>query len=309
MKRLIKTLLIVILLASVYSLIPLADLYIKKDPAITTNADAVAKLNGNKGEYFEFIVFGDNHAGLFFNDSAALREIKHINREDRFKKVPIDFVMIAGDITFRGSAWDYRIFNKTRSLIKYPVICAIGNHDDDNDGLARFDKYVGQKEFSFTNRNSYFIVLDNISGDLGDAQFAYLEEELKRSQAYKHRFVIMHKPPRCLYFQSWYRPELSEWPERFMKMCEKYKVDIVLSGHEHMSKEATFNGVKYITSGGGGIITNTPGSEGGFLHYMVVRVFGDYVDYEVRQIYPPFWELVTFYWWKEAVYFVKDAIL
>ncbi len=309
MKKLIKILVLVILLASVYSLIPAANLYLKKDPAIVTNDRAIEKLSGNKGEYFEFIMLGDNHAGLVFDDSAALKEVNHINREGRFKKVPIDFVIFSGDVTFRGSDWDYRIFNRIRSLIKYPVISAMGNHDNDNDGSERFSKYVGQREFSFADRNSYFMVLDNIKGDLSEAQFADFEEQLLRSLAYKHRFVIMHKSPRALYFQSWYRPELSEWPERFMKLCEKYKVDIVFSGHEHMFKEATFGAVKYIISGGGGIITQTSGGEGGFLHYMVVRVYGDYVDYEVRKIYPPFWELAGFYWWKEAVYFVKDAIL
>jgi hypothetical protein len=72
-----------------------------------------------------------------------------------------------------------------------------------------------------------------------------------------------------------------------MKLCEKYKVDIVFSGHEHLFKEKEFGGVQYITSGGGGgMILHPVRSGGGFLHYLVVRVYNDYVDYEVRQIYP-----------------------
>ncbi len=71
-----------------------------------------------------------------------------------------------------------------------------------------------------------------------------------------------------------------------MKMCEKYKVDIVFTGHEHMFKEATYGGVEYIISGGGGVLTQILNYDGGFLHYIAVRVYGDYADCEVRKIFP-----------------------
>lgn len=310
MKKFVKIWSIIILVAAVYSLVPVTVLYLKSDPAPYTNHDAIEKLKGNKGEHFEFIVLGDNHAGLIFNDSAALKLVRDINREDRFKKVPIDFVVISGDVTNRGSVWDYRVFNKIRSLVKYPVISAIGNHDDDDDDGGRttyFEKQAGKKEFSFVDRNSYFIVIDNSVGDLSEEQFSNLEEELKRSLSYPHRFVICHKSPISPYQQSWYRPELSPWAHRFMKLCEKYKVDIVFSGHEHIFKAMSFGGVTYIVSGGGGMLIHFPDQDGGFLHYVAVRVYGDYVDYEVRKICPPLWELFGYYIWKDALYLLKCA--
>ena len=94
-----------------------------------------------------------------------------------------------------------------------------------------------------------------------------------------------------------------------MKLCEKYKVDIVFSGHEHMFRELTHGGVRYVTSGGGGMLTHIPSYDGGYLHYVVVRVYGDYVDYEVRKIRPPFWEFLTYYMWKDLFYLVKDTLL
>jgi hypothetical protein len=62
------------------------------------------------------------------------------------------------------------------------------------------------------------------------------------------------------------------------------------------------------------MMTQIPDSDGGYLHYVVVRVNGDYVDYEVRKVFPPFWEFVTYYMWKEAMYalkhvFFKDGLL
>lgn len=309
MKKILKIIAILIAAAVIYSLVPAAALYLQKDPAPYTNDQAVEKLKANTGSYFEFIVLGDNHAGLVFNDSASLKLIRNINREGRFKKVPIDFVEISGDVTLNGSARDYKNFNKIRSLIKMPVICAIGNHDNEGDGLNLFKKYMGSDELAYSNRNSYFIVLNNSKGDFTAKQFSDLEEELKKSLVYSHRFIFMHKPPLSPYQQSWYGIELGPWSYPFMKLCEKYKVDMVFTGHEHIFRELNHGGVKYITSGSGGIITQFPKEEGGFLHYTVVRVYGDYVDYEVRRISPPLWELLVYYMWKDAFYFLKGIIL
>ena len=308
MKKILKIIAVMVITACVYSLIPVVGLYLSKDPAPYTNRQAVEKLKNNKGDYFEFIVLGDNHAGLIFNDSAALKLIRGINREDRFGKAPIDFAVISGDVTFRGFLWDYRIYNRIRSLIKLPVISAKGNHDNDRGGAVPFRKYIGQSELSFSDRNCFFLVIDNAGGDISDAQFSSFEEELKKSPEYAHRFVITHKPPLSPYFQSWYRPELSPWSYRFMKLCEKYKVDMVFSGHEHMFNEKTLGGVKYIVSAGGGQLTHIPDSDGGFLHYLVVRVHGDYIDYEVRKVFPPVWEFFTYYMWKNASYFFKNTL-
>ncbi|MDD5436128.1 MAG: metallophosphoesterase [Candidatus Omnitrophica bacterium] len=308
MKKTIKIIAMILIAACAYSLAPVAGLYLSSDPAPYTNSQASEKLKANKGNYFEFIVLSDIHAGLIFDDSAALKVVRSINREGRFKKVPIDFVATAGDNTFRGSAWDYRIYNRIRSQVSCPVISAMGNHDEDKDDGSLFRKYVGKKDLSFTDRNSYFIVIDNISGNMTDGQFADLEEDLKKSSGYAHRFIIMHKPPVAPYFQSWYRPEGNTWSYRFMKLCEEYKVDIVFSGHEHIFKAKEFGGVKYLTSGGGGMPTQIPGAGGAFLHYTVVKVYNDYIDYEVRRIFPPIWEFFGYYMWSDIFYFLKDAL-
>ena len=127
-----KKILIFILAAMViYSLLPMVSFYTMKgaDKA-DNNAANVEKLKDNDGGYFSFIVFGDNHSGLIFNDAAAVKEIWHMNREDRFRKVPIDFVLSVGDIALDGGRSHFVTFKKIQKLIKYPFITAIGNHDD-----------------------------------------------------------------------------------------------------------------------------------------------------------------------------------
>ena len=236
-----------------------------------------------------------------------------MNREDRFKKIPIDFVINVGDVTFRGRESHYKNYAKIKNLIKYPVIMAIGNHDDDIDngkeGQALFRKYCGEKEFSFIDRNSYFIVLDDQNGEFSESQFAWFENELKKAKSYSHIFVFMHKPPFNPYQQSWYRIETCPWSYRFMKLCEKYKVGMVFSGHEYAQREAEFGGVKYIITGGGGTLLIDPSWEGSVLNYLVIKVNHNYVDYEVRKIMPPTWEFFTYYMWKDLMFFVRDLLI
>jgi len=308
MKRFLKITGIVLLIASAVSLAPVIPLYLSKEPVPYTNAQAAGQLAANKGDSFRFLVFSDNHAGLVLDDSAMLKVVRSMNREDRFKKTPVDFVLSAGDISFRSSKWDFRIFDIMRSRINRPVICAAGNHDDDNKKTKNlFKKYCGSNEMSFVDRNSYFIILDNTIGAITPRQFVWLESELEKSLAYKHRFIIMHKPPLSPYQQAWYKPELSAWPYRFMKLCEKYKVDIVFTGHEHMFKKSSYGGVKYITTGGAGMPMDIPTSAGGYHHYLAVRVLGDYVDLEVRKIFPPLWEYLCYYMWKDLFYTLKSV--
>ncbi|MDD5440502.1 MAG: metallophosphoesterase [Candidatus Omnitrophica bacterium] len=304
MKRRTKTLLAVVILAMlVYSFLPLVRFWMTGPvPSAGKNEDAVAKLADNKGPYFSFIVMGDNHAGLFLNDAATLKEIWHMNREDRFRKAPIDFVINVGDVSWDGERTQFEAYKKLEALIKYPVVSALGNHDD----RTLFKEFCGEKEFAFTDRNSLFIVLDNEAGELSDAQFVWFEGQLKRGIDYDNIFVIMHKPPFSPYQQDWYNMDDMPWAYHFRKLCAQYKVRMVFCGHKHMFKHERFDGVDYIVTGGGGMVTEIPDSDGGFLHYVRVKVNHDYVTYEVRRVSPPLWEYPVYYIWKELVYWCRD---
>jgi predicted phosphodiesterase len=311
MGKYIKIILYALAAAVILSLAPVIGLYLEKAPvsALPTNQEVVDRLKPNKGEVFSFMVFGDNHGGFIFDDSAFLKLIRHMNRENRFRKLNIDFAVNLGDVTFlKGTRWDYGVYDKLRAKIKWPLINLMGNHDDDRHGEHLFKERFGRSEFSFADRNSFFVVLDNRITALSKAQCDWLEAELQKGAAYEHRFVFMHKQAMSLYQQSWFRPELGEWSYRFMKLCEKYKVDIVFAGHEHMFREAVYGGVRYVMTGGAGMLPQIPESEGGYLHYIVVRVYHDYVDFEVRKVFPPLWEYLTYYMWKELFYFLKDAL-
>ena len=286
-----------------YSFLPLIPFWLMEPAGPEDNNQAnVARLAGNEGAYFSFIVFGDNHAGLIFNDAATLKEIWHMNREDRFRKIPIDFVISVGDVSLDGKRPHFTAYKKMQALIKYPVIAAIGNHDD----RALFKEYCGEEEFAFSDRNSYFIVLDNEEGQLSESQLVWFEEELKKGAKYDHIFVFMHKPPFDPYQQEWYNMDNSPWAYRFRKLCAEHDVNMVFAGHKHMFKHEKFDDVDYIVTGGGGMLIEVPESDGGYLHYVRVNVNHDYVTYEVRKVSPPLWEHITYYLGKEALYWFRN---
>ncbi len=300
MKKIIRNLIILVV---VFSFLPLIPFWLMQGAGKSdNNAANVEKIQGNKGAYFSFIIFGDNHAGLIFNDAATLKEIWHMNREDRFRKVPIDFVLNVGDVALDKKRSHFVAYKKIQRLIKYPLITTIGNHDS----RKFFDEFCGEREFAFGNRNSYFIVLDNEEGQLLEEQFVWLEEHLKKGAEYEHIFVSMHKPPFDPYQQEWYNIDNHPWAYRVRKLFARYKVDMVFSGHKHMFKHENFDGVDYIVTGGGGMLIEIPEADGGVLHYVRVMVNHDYVTYEVRKISPPLWEYITYYFWKEAVYWVRN---
>jgi predicted phosphodiesterase len=294
---------ILVLLAAVlliYSLLPLIPFWVMDPAPKRDNNQANAReIEKNKGSYFSFIVFGDNHSGLFANDASTLKLIWHMNREDRFRKVPIDFALSVGDVTLDGAKREFRAWKKMQKLIKYPVVAAIGNHDD----RKLFEEYCGSLQFAFANRNSYFIIVDN---EGGSPDFEWMEKELKKGQEYDHIFVAMHKPPFDPYQQEWYNTDNAPWAYKFRKMCAEYKVDIVFTGHKHMFQRASFDGVENVCTGGGGMLIEIPEADGGYLHYVRVMVNNDYVTYEVRKISPPLWLHITYYLVKEGLFWARN---
>ena len=311
MKKFFKISLVIFIAVNLYSLVPIVSFYFKNSLGTWVTNEAIAKkLEKNKDPYFEFLVTSDTGSGVFWNEAATLKLVSQINREDRFKKIPIDFLINVGDVTFRGSEAHYKNYLKIKEAVELPVIDAMGNHDDDLDngerGLGLFNKYCGANEFSFSDRNAFFIVLDNKNGNFAESQFLWLEKELNRAKGFEHIFIFMHKPPFNPYQQAWYRAETNPWSLRFLELCDQYGVRMVFSGHENVCRVIKFGSVTYAVSGGGGTLLVQPSREGGFLNYIAVKVNGPYIDYEIRKINPPVWEFFAYYMWKDLVYLVRD---
>jgi predicted phosphodiesterase len=209
----------------------------------------------SSGMPFSFVVFGDSRS----NASAHTRVIERIRQE-----VP-DFLLGTGDIVNEGgseSDWS-KLFEIEGALLgEVPFFPSLGNHDRQGRGrtAGNFRKYFAVPEnspdperyYAFTYSSSRFLVLDSntYSFALTD-QTAWLEGQLQAARlnpAIEHIFVTMHHPP----FSVSMHGGQSELREAWTPLFEKYQVDAVFSGHDHVYSRAKKNGVNYFVSGGGG---------------------------------------------------------
>lgn len=179
---------------------------------------------------FSFMVMSDTHNSPV-NAELLAGAVEH--------HADAAFVVLSGDLVGTGQYrddWD-RLFGQVPEFfLRFPVVPAIGNHDD-IDGLGA-DIYIGtfalpengpkelqpERAYSFQYGNSLFLILDVT--DVVENQTAWLEQQLRNSTA-TWKFAVFHFPP--------YSPD-DENPDIVREWCpilERYHVDFVLSGHVH----------------------------------------------------------------------------
>jgi hypothetical protein len=206
-------------------------------------------------EPFSFVVFGDTRDNV--DQHRAL--VERVRRE-----VP-DFILLTGDMVDDGANekdWA-AFFAVERELLAENVLFpAVGNHDRHGRtrGADAYRRYFSlpadapdpERYYALSYGNTRVLVLDSneYSFALTD-QTAWLEKELAAAAAdpvVAHRFIVMHHPP---YSTSLHGGQ-AELREMWTPIFERYGVDAVFSGHDHVYERSEKNGVHYFVSGGGG---------------------------------------------------------
>jgi hypothetical protein len=228
-------------------------------------------------DHFEFIVAGDTRS----SEPVTLPdEFYQMIRE--WNLLDPAFVVLTGDLILGGSAeglgpqWDE--FEKAVAECEAPVFPVAGNHDvSDAAAEAIYEERIGPLTYAFSYGDARFIILNTeepgqVKG-LSESQLDWLEKDLAATRL-DNIFLFMHKP----YFAG-------EWGESWRPAADLIKdrpVKAVFGSHDHVyCYEGEREGVHYIVSGGGGAERRVPESEGGFVHYLYVRVRGDEVDWTV----------------------------
>ncbi len=106
-----------------------------------------------------------------------------------------DFILSTGNNVMDGGEGKYRVLHKTLQKTDLPFVTGVGKLEVKDEGYKNFYKYFGPFYYSFQINNSYFIFLDNTGHTSYTWQKKWLESQLKMAQDYKHRFVIINKPP------------------------------------------------------------------------------------------------------------------
>jgi 3',5'-cyclic AMP phosphodiesterase CpdA len=164
---------------------------------------------------------------------------------------PADYLVALGDNDYSGSPEAFRAnwegsFGWTRQA-GVKVAGVLGNHDVEVDG-GRYEfgtlKMPG-RYYRRTLGPVELYLLDSNNIDAG--QTAWLRRTLARSRA-RWRIAVLHHPPFTCGSYSSHPDVVAHWVPLF----ERYRVRLVLSGHDHnYQRFARRRGVRYIVHGGG----------------------------------------------------------
>lgn len=170
------------------------------------------------------------------------------------------FILCAGDeVNSALSKKQYNALLYPDILKSVPVAAAVGNHDyysslyslHYNNPNTVEDDYtsMGGNGYYFTYGNALFIVL-NSNNYVMDDHKAVISEAINYAPEAKWRIVMMHT---SLYF-SGMKEKHQNNIELFTPIFDKYGIDLVVSGHEHLysrtapmtGDEPTVGGVTYL---------------------------------------------------------------
>lgn len=274
------------------------------------NYHQLQEINHSK-DNFSFAVFGDN------KNSAKTFE----NLISRLNKENIIFAIDDGDLVYDGENEKFRFFLNQVSHLNKPLLTVFGNHEAREKGRAVYYDLFGKFYYSFYVGNSYFIILDDSNEkNLDDEQFAWLKNELKKSQNYKYRFVFMHVPlydprdaPGVVFADSLKNKTAAK---KLNELFDENNITMLFASHIHGYFNGTWGKTPYIITGGGGAELAGSDPKHYFYHYIKVTINNNSVKYDVIKLKSPDFELLD-RWAHDAwiyiyaffsVYFI-DALL
>ena len=165
---------------------------------------------------------------------------------------PADYLVALGDndYTENPGGVSRQLGDELRLVAPWPesgVAGVLGNHDVRvQDGRYEFDELkMPARYYRRAIGPVELYLLD--SNDVDDAQTAWLQRTLARSRA-RWKIAVFHHPAfTCGNYHS-HDPVVERWVPLF----ERYRVRLVLSGHDHnYQRFAPRRGVRYVVHGGG----------------------------------------------------------
>ncbi len=210
---------------------------------------------------YRFVVYGD--FGWYHEPAKAIAH--QVNRSKAHLQLTVgDNVYLEGQPGHYDLFWFKRYAPLLRTA---PLMPAIGNHDQITANGYWFTEYLHlpqngprrpsgllEKNYSFEYANAHFSIIDTEpfernQHDEIEAIRNWLRHDLHVTRQ-PWKFVLLHRPP----YTSVGRHDGHERVrERLTPIFERAGVKVVFQGHNHFYERIRpINGVRYITSGGGG---------------------------------------------------------
>lgn len=196
---------------------------------------------------------------------------------------PFPIVLMLGDNIYGSKRpVDYRrkFEDPYKTLLDDGVkfYASLGNHDDPNERYYKLYNMNGQRYYTIRDHSVEFFALD--STYMNPQQLDWLEKELSSSRA-AWKICFFHHP---LYSAAHFHGPDLDLRSRLQPIFEKYGVNVVLSGHEHVYERIKpQEGIYYFVLGNSGQLRYhdlRPSSETakGFdtdRSFMLMEVLGD----------------------------------
>ncbi len=164
-----------------------------------------------------------------------------------------------------------------------------GNHDIWSAASERlFQQYAAHPiHYSFDYEDAHFTILDNSrSEELSARELAFLEADLKAHAKQPLKIIVSHRP-------SWLMNVALQNPKFTLhQLARRYGVRYVIAGHLHQMLRLELEGVTYISmpSSGGHLRLSRAYEDGWFFGYALVKVHGESIDFQIRELDKPFGE-------------------
>ncbi len=239
----------------------------------------------DSGAPFTFLVYGDDRSG----DEA------HASIVHSLLGAPSDFLVHTGDFVEDGSArsmWQTFFDIEAPLLRDRCVFACVGNHELVEPGGISFARYFGptddrgepeQKLYqTFRWSSARFFLLNGMDTWATSNEKKWLRDELTKADAepgISWRIVVVHYGP---WSSGPHGKNARLLGAGIVPLLVEHKVDLVLSGHDHIYERGEQDGLRYVVSGGGGAplypikktLPSTRKAESAF-HYLKVDVTSD----------------------------------
>ena len=193
-------------------------------------------------ENYQLLVAADSHIGPVGNFNKFLTEAS--------KPENTAFVMVGDNVT--GHKEDYLVLKTLLpdfNQVHYFLMA--GNHDLYFNGWKSFYADFGSSTYYFTvqtpTESDLYICLDSGSGTLGSKQLDWLKNVLANKRAnYRNCVVFSH----VNFFRNRHTGSTNPLVDELyvlMDLFERYKVNMVISGHDHVRSINNFGFTTYIT--------------------------------------------------------------
>ena len=198
-----------------------------------------------------FMAYGDNRSQPKVHGAMVQRMLSE----------RAELVINTGDLTEHGTdyrEWQEEFFEPARPLMAYlPLWPSMGNHDGNH--ISYFENFSlpnNEAWYSFRRGPVEFFALNTgYKVNPSSPQYQWFEAALAASTA-PWKVAFFHHPPfSCTASRL---PGFRPVREHIQPLLERYGVQIVFSGHDHLYARGHQNGVTYIITGGGGAYTYPP---------------------------------------------------